>query len=54
MGAKILPLPGLGYQIEKTLYSDLLGYAGTVDFIAEIDHINTLVDWKTSSSPTVG
>lgn len=42
---KIEPL-----EIERVLYSRRFDYAGTADFIAKVDGVLTLLDWKTSGA----
>lgn len=37
--------------IEKMLFSELLGYAGTADLICELNGENWLLDWKTNNYP---
>lgn len=41
-GVKLKPI-----WVERSVYSAKWGYAGTADLLAEIDGIETLLDWKT-------
>lgn len=36
--------------IEQTVFSKTYGYAGTMDLLATVDGVSTLVDWKTAKA----
>ena len=41
-------------ETEFTIWSETLGFAGTVDLLAKVDGVYTIFDWKTSKSVYLG
>lgn len=35
---------------ETTIWNEALGFAGTIDFVAKVDGVHTVFDWKTSKN----